>query len=496
MQKLIAKSRQLIAILTMISVKNFVLFLCFFYATKVVAQDSTFHNSTLNLQKCVELAINNNLAVSQSALVAQRANIGYNQAKLNLLPNLGANVQQGLNQGRSIDPFTNAYLNQQINYTNYALGGSIVLFNGFALWNTIKQNLLAFQASKQELQQQKDNLTLNVILSYLQILNNQELVNQSKNQAAVTQEQIRRSDILNKDGAIAPYQLADLKGQLSNDSLSIINNQNNLEAAKVVLSQYMNVPYQKQQSFEPLNAEQLSSSYNNNPDAIYQAALEQLSLVKASNLRTKSAAKAVSSARGYLYPTLSLNAYLYTNYSSAASRSIFTDSARVATNDYVNLQNGTKSYVITNQNDYRQEKISYQDQFKNNYNSAITIGLQIPIFTNWVARNRIALAKIDLKNAQLVEQTTRIQLKQSVEQAFFNMTAAFSRYQTLQSQVNSYQESFKATEVKFNAGVGTSVDYTIAKNKLDAANINLISARYDYVLRMKILDYYQGKLNW
>ncbi len=472
------------------------LLICFFYATKVSAQDSTFRSSALTLQQCVETAISNNLSVKQNELATQRSAINYNQAKLNLLPNLSGNVTQGLNQGRSVDPTTNAYLNQQINYTNYSVGSSVVLFNGFLLWNTIKQNLFAFQASKLELQQQKDNLTLNVILAYLQILNNQELVNQSKNQAAVSQEQIRRSEILNKDGAIAPYQLSDLRGQLSNDSLSIINNQNNLEAAKVALVQLMNVPYQKQQSYAPLNAEQLSTSFNNSPDAIYEAALEQLSLVKASSLRTKSAAKSVGSARGYLYPTLSLNAYLYTRYSSAGSRSIFVDSARVASNDYVTLQNGSKSYVMTNQSDYRSEKISYGNQFKNNYNSAITLGLQVPIFTNWVARNRIALAKIDFKNAELIEQTTRIQLKQSVEQAFFNTSASASRYRTLQSQVRSYSESFKATEVKFNAGVGNSVDYTIAKNKLDAANINLISARYDYILRMKILDYYQGKLTW
>ncbi|MGI4750334.1 MAG: TolC family protein [Janthinobacterium lividum] len=471
-------------------------FLYFFYAIKVVAQDSTFNKAALTLQTCVETAISNNLGVKQSELTSQRANISYNQAKTNLLPNLSGNITQGLNQGRSVDPTTNAYLNQQLNYTNYSIGSSVVLFNGFLLWNTIKQNLLAFQASKLELQQQKDNLTLNVILAYLQILNNQELVNQSRNQAAVSQEQIRRSEILNKDGAIAPYQLSDLRGQLSNDSLAIINNQNNLEAAKVALAQLMNVPYQKQQSFAPLNAEQLSVSYNNNPNAIYEAALAQLSLVKASAFRTKSAAKSVSSARGYLYPTLSLNAYLYTNYSSAASRSVFVDSTKVATGDYVTLPNGSKSYVITNQNDYRSDKISYGNQFKNNYNSAVTLSLQVPIFSNWYSRNRISLAKIDLKNAELVEQTTRIQLKQSVEQAFFNTTASSGRYRTLQSQVRSYTESFKATEVKFNAGVGNSVDYTVAKNKLDAANINFISARYDYILRMKILDYYQGKLTW
>ena len=478
----------------MISLKKTLLCLCFFYALKISAQSTD--SSRLTLQQCIEIASRQNLQVQQSDLAAQRANINFRQAKSNLLPAISGNVLQGLNQGRSIDPFTNAYLNQQINYTNYSLGGSVVLFNGFLLWNTIKQNLLAFQASKLELQQQKDNLTLNVILAYLQILNNQELVNQARNQALVSQAQIKRSEILNKDGAIAPYQLADLKGQLANDSLSIINNQNNLESAKVTLAQYMNVPYQASQTYAPLTAEQLASFGNNNPESIYESALEQLGLVKASVLRTKSAAKGVSAARGYLYPTLSFNASANTNYSSAASRSIFVDSVRQATNDYVNLQNGSKSYVITNQSDYRQEKISYGNQFKNNYSSSFSVGLQIPIFTNLVARNRISLAKLDLKNAELVEQTTRIQLKQSVEQAFFNTTASYSRYQTLQHQVVAYTESFKATEVKFNAGVGTSVDYTVAKNKLDAANINLISARYDYILRLKILDYYQGKLSW
>jgi outer membrane protein len=468
--------------------------LCFFYTLKVGAQQPD--SSRLTLQQCIEIANRQNLQVQQSEIASQRANISFKQAKSNLLPAINGNVVQGLNQGRSIDPITNAYINQQANYTNYQIGGSVILFNGFLLLNTIKQNLLAFQASKLELQQQKDNLTLNVILAYLQILNNQELVNQARNQALVSLAQIKRSEILNKDGAIAPYQLADLKGQLANDSLSIINNQNALETAKVTLAQYMNVPYQANQTYAPLTAEQLASFGNGNPESIYEAALQQLGLVKASVLRTKSAEKSVGAARGYLFPTLSFNAGANTYYSSTANRSIFIDSARQATNDYVNLQNGSKSYVVTNQNNYRQEKINYGNQFKNNYNSSFSLGLQIPIFTNFAARNRISLAKLDLKNAELVEQTTRTQLKQSVEQAFFNTTASYSRYQTLQHQVVAYTESFKATEVKFNAGVGTSVDYTVAKNKLDAANINLISARYDYILRLKILDYYQGKLSW
>ena len=143
-----------------------------------------------------------------------------------------------------------------------------------------------------------------------------------------------------------------------------------------------------------------------------------------------------------------------------------------------------------------QEKIKYFDQLKNNYGTFIGIGINIPILNNMRARNQLALARIDLKNAQYVEQTTHTQLKQAIEQAYFNMKAAENRYKVLQQQVEAFTQSFRAAEVRFNAGLGTTVDYLIAKDNLDRANINLVSARYDYVLRTKILDYFQNKPLW
>ena len=133
---------------------------------------------------------------------------------------------------------------------------------------------------------------------------------------------------------------------------------------------------------------------------------------------------------------------------------------------------------------------------KNNYSTSIRLGLSIPLLNSFIARNRIALAKIDLKNAQYVEENTKIRLKQLIEQAYFNMTAAFSRYQASVQQVAAFQESFRAAEVRFNAGASTSVEYLNSKNFLDRANINLIIARYDYILRTKVLDYYQAKPLW
>jgi outer membrane protein len=452
-------------------------------------------STMLSLQECIELAIENNLSVKQSNLAMERSGVYLNQSKTDLLPTVSGNISQGINKGRNIDPFTNTYLNQEINYTNLNVGGNIVLFNGFSLWNSIKQNLYAFQASKMELEQQKENIALNVILAYLQILNNEELLKQSQNQAAISAEQLKRLEILDEQGAISPIQLSDLKGQLTNDQLSIINSKNALEAAKISLAEYLNMPYNSNLQLEQLSAEQLSAVYSSTPDQIYDLAVSQLASVKANALRTKSAEKGVRRAQGFLYPRLTFSSNLSTNYSNAATRNIFIDNQSVTTNDYV-MVNGSPAYVVTNQSNYRQEKISFKDQLKNNYGTGFTFGLQIPVFSGWQTRNQISLAKIELKNAQYVEENNNIQLKQTIERAYLNMLTAHQRYQTLLQQVNAYTESFKAVEVKFNAGVGNSVDYMIAKNNLDQANINLISVRYDYILRIKILDYYQGRQLW
>jgi outer membrane protein len=122
------------------------------------------------------------------------------------------------------------------------------------------------------------------------------------------------------------------------------------------------------------------------------------------------------------------------------------------------------------------------------------VGLHIPILNGFQSRNNVALAKIDLLNAKYTAENTKIQLKQSIEQAYVDMSAAYERYQILKEQVDAYGESFRIAEVRFNDGALNSVDYLVAKGNLDRAKTGLINARYDYFIRTKILDYYQGKL--
>jgi outer membrane protein len=147
---------------------------------------------------------------------------------------------------------------------------------------------------------------------------------------------------------------------------------------------------------------------------------------------------------------------------------------------------------MAKQNNYASEKIGYFDQVRNNVSSNVGFIVRIPILNYMQARNRVKLAEINVKNAALVEESTRLQLRQDIDQVYLNLTNSWDRYKVLEEQVAAYAESFRAAEIRFNAGAGTSVDYMIAKNNFDRASLNLVVAKYDYVLRTKVLDYYNG----
>ncbi len=252
-------------------------------------------DTVFSLKQCVNIALENNLLIKQQELQTQTDYINLKQAKDNRLPQLAANVSQGINQGRSIDPFTNSYINQNVNYGNYSLSTDINLFNGGQVKNNIRQNQFGLEASRMDLQQLKENTTLNIILAYLQILDNEDLLQQSKDQFALTQKQVERLETLNKEGSIIPAQLYELKGQLANDELSLVTNENALDAARLSLCQLMNIPYKK------IMVERVASNdnplfYESDPSSIFQSALAQFPSVRASAFRSQSEKAAIKVA--------------------------------------------------------------------------------------------------------------------------------------------------------------------------------------------------------
>jgi outer membrane protein len=173
----------------------------------------------------------------------------------------------------------------------------------------------------------------------------------------------------------------------------------------------------------------------------------------------------------------------------------FVNTTTVSSSDYI-MFNGNTYPVMKQQQNFRTEKITYGNQVKNNIASSIGLNLRIPLFNSLQARNKIKLAKIQLSSAELQESTAKIQLRQFIDQAYINMQAAFNKYKILLEQVEVYKKSYDAAEIRFDAGVGTSIDYITAKNNYGRAKINQVTARYDYLLRTHVLDYYQGKQDW
>ncbi len=449
--------------------------------------------SKLTLKNCLDIALANNIPLKQSILQEDAAKINFNQARFNRLPDITAGAGYGINSGRSIDPFTNSYNNQKLSSSSANLSASIPVFRGFQIKNAIQQASFAYQASTMELKQEKDNLSLNIILSFLQVMNDEDVFKLTKEQMGVTEKQVDRLGVLNAEGAIAPSVLFDMKGQFASDKLSVINATRSLEISKLNLVQFMNIPYNKDIQIDRDGLDLTIAMYESTSENIFDTALQNLAMIKAADLRKKAAAKAIKIAASDFYPSLSVSGQLGTNYSSAARTLTATGNKDVATSDYV-IVSGNNLPVITKQTNYNSHKIDFFNQYKNNLGTYIGLNLSIPIFASFRTKSNIKLARIEEKRNSYIADNTRIQLRQAIEQAYINMLAAYNKYQATQEQVEAYKESFRAAEIRFNLGALNSVEYLIVKNNLDRSGINLTIAQYEYLLRTKVLDFYQGKL--
>jgi outer membrane protein len=349
-----------------------------------------------------------------------------------------------------------------------------------------------YEAVKLENSQGKNDLSLNVIISFLQLMNSEDIVKLTEQQAALTFKQVERLDILNKEGAIAPPLLADMKGQYAADQLNIVNAKAAVETAKLSLAQLMNIPYSSAMKISREGLDMEIDIYKETVDEVYTHALQQLAPVKAAELRMKAAALTVKQAAAAFYPTVSLSGQLGTNYSSAARAASVLNTVDIASGDYV-VVGGSTVPVMTRLTNYRSSKIGYFNQYKNNLGTYIGIRLDIPVFKSFQTRNKVSLAKIEEKNAALVVDNSRMRLRQDIEQAYLNRSNAMEKYKIITAQLNAFDESFKAAVVRFEAGVGNSIDYISAKNNYDRAQANLLNAKYEFALRTRILDYYQGK---
>ncbi|GAA0730125.1 TolC family protein [Aquimarina litoralis] len=435
------------------------------------------------------MALENNLDLKYTTLRANTALINHRQAKANILPSLNGNYNIGVNNGRSIDPFTNDFINQELTFSNARLNLDATIFNGFRILNTVKQQRYNRLASEMEIEEAKQTLILNVTLAYLQVLNQTDVLTLAKDRLIVTNKQLKQQEDLYNEEFGNPADFADIKGQKTIDETNILIAESSLNNAKLSLAQLLNTD-------ADITADKASilldfKEYTLSSEDVFKDAMQNLATFKAQELRVKAAKKGVQVARAQYIPEISFFGQINTNYSSVAETFTETGSEIIETGDFVTVNNEQLS-VFTDRTQFRGESIDYLDQFDNNLNTVVGIAVDIPLFNGFRAKNNVALEKIRAEESLIELERTSQQVKNAIDQVHFDMQTAYDRYQSLQNQVAAFEESYRVNEIRFNNGVSNFIAYITSKNNLDNARTNLTNAQYEYLLRVKVLEFYRG----
>ncbi|MCF6358541.1 MAG: TolC family protein [Draconibacterium sp.] len=414
-----------------------------------------------SLQQCIDYALENNIQIKQQGLNTQYGENQVRQAKSNKLPNLNASIGNDYSFGRSLT-YLNTYKN--VNSANLSGGAStnFTIWNGSTLTNTVKQRELDLQATIFDLQKAKDDITLAIAAGYLEILFAEELELVSKAQIEVTRQQLERTTQLVEAGSLARGSLLEIEAQIAREELQMVNNHNRVQLAYLTLFQFLELPVSESFTIEkPVLPEvQASVSLSNSID-VFNNAITVRPEIKAAQLRVESAMKQLDIAKGYRYPSLSLNA------------------------NYYNLYNNKYT-------DIKGDDIPFGEQLKNNSRSGIGIALNIPIFNRHQVKLGMANATLQISDYQYRLQTVRNVLRKDIEQSYTNALASLNRFISTKKAVSSMEEAFRYTEEKYNVGMVNSVDYNISKSQLTIAQSDLLQAKYEYIFRTKILDFYNG----
>ncbi|MET3126017.1 outer membrane protein [Arcicella rosea] len=452
------------------------------------------NETKLSLQEAVNIALKNNISVKQSENQLLLSNLQLKQSKDNRLPNANGSINESFNFGRSLDPFTNTYIEKNINYNSLSVNANVTIFNGFLLRNTILQNDLLLKATELDLQAMRENVSLQVVLAYLNILNAQDILVISQSQTQITALQIQRTDKLVQAGSLPQSNLLDLKAQLATEETTVINNQSTLDLAKLSLIQLLNDKNITDVAVErvSLPVPATSQGYDATATKIFEIAEKNQPTIKAADLRIQGAMKGIEIARAGFLPTVSAGANLGANQSNAQKlyRQDGTTSSNLGT---VNVSGVDYPLVVTQARFVEDGTVAYFQQLKNTANYGFGFNATIPIFSRFLNKNRVAQAKIQKSNADLTALQARQTLRQNIEQAYTNMNNAAKRFDALTIQVTALEESFRAAESRFGAGAIDFVNYSLQKTNLDKARGNQIQAKYDFIFRTKILDYYQNK---
>lgn len=448
-----------------------------------------------DLRKLVEYAMQNNISVKRQDIQARLSELTYEQSRLSQLPTANIQNSGGYQFGRTIDPTSNQFTTREILFVNHSLNLGVDIFNWFSKKNTVAANRFDAQAAKADVDKLKNDIALNVANGYLQVLLNGEQVKISEVQVQQSLEQVSITGKQVNAGALPELNLLELQTQLANDSTTLLTAQANYKLSILQLKALLNIPADAPFIIETPNVDQIpvESLVELDPQSVYQLAVKNLPQQRANEFRLLAAQRNVEAVRGTLYPTLSAFGSLDSRYSNFEKQYIKSVGSRIDSIGYVDLPGGQTKVNVRNVFPTAFGRNDYFRQISNNFGQSIGIGLRIPIFNGGTARTNLKRAQLNVKDVELQKELASQTIKQDIYQAHASALAALQKYNSNTKSVATAEKAYDYAKKRYDIGLLNTIDLITNQNNLFRAKINLVSAQYDYVFKMKVLEFYKGQ---
>ena len=443
----------------------------------------------MDLKSCVEFALQNNLQVKQAELNIQQAELSEKQAKWAIAPTANASLRHGGNFGRSIDFTSYQYVNQATQSSQFSVNIGQPIYNGMQIKNRVRQTTIDVQAGEKDAAQVKDNVALAVAQAYLSILLTEEQIAVLKEQVKLSEAQLAQTNKLIKAGTLPENNRFDLEAQIARNEQAVVSTENGLEMAYMNLKVLMNMDPSKDIKVQKIEVNIPETGQNNTLEEVFTEAGTRMPNILAARLREQSAEMGIRIAKGALQPSISAYGSVFTNFSSAAKDRTFEQQTQTINLDLFGISVPV-GFPITVP--VEGGTIPYFKQIGNNVYSNLGVNMNVPIFNGFQTRIAIQRAELAVKIAKMNKITAENQLKTDIQRAINDVRAAEKSYTVAEKSLKATKASAENTKKRFDLGVVNSFEMVSVQNMLISAESSLLQAKYDFIFKLKVLDYYKG----
>ena len=428
------------------------------YALTMIFSANVQAQEKWDLEKCISHAIENNLNIKQQEASKEQSAVELSTAKWSRLPDLNGGASHSFNFGRSIQA-DNTYKSLNTQNTSFNLNTSIPLFTGLKITNNIALAKLNLKAATEDLNKAKEDISIHVASAYLQVLFNEELAQVAHIQVELSKEMLVQKEEYFKNGKASEAEWLEAKSRVAQDQLSAVQADNNYKLSLLDLSQLLELPSPENFSIVSPTAEMEEYMESiSSPADIYNQAILFKPSIKAAQYRLEGAAKSVKIAKSAYFPQLSFGAGLSTNYYKVA---------------------GMKNSL-------------FGSQLRDNFSQYLGFQLTIPIFNRFGTRNQVRSASIQQNTLNWQLEDSKKALYKEIQQAYYNALGAESRYQSSITADKAAEASFNLMKEKYAEGKANATEYNESRTSWMKAISEKLQAKYDYIFRTKILDFYKG----